>query len=113
MSLPSQASHCLYPPTRDAPHDEDRSMSAREPEVDVSVVLAVHNEQGHLAQEIRRIRDALEASSYSFEVIAVDDGSTDGSSEELAALDGIRLIRFSRNRGTGSARKAGTRAARG
>jgi len=88
-------------------------MSPAEPEVDISVVLAVHNERGHLTQEVRRIRDALEASSWSFEVIVVDDGSTDGSSEELGTLDGIRLIRFSRNRGTGSARKAGTRAARG
>ncbi|MGH2555960.1 MAG: glycosyltransferase family 2 protein [Actinomycetota bacterium] len=84
-----------------------------ESELDVSVVLAVYNERGHLAQEITRIREALEGSSYSFEIIAVDDGSTDGSSEELRQTEGIRLIQFGRNRGTGSARKAGTRAARG
>jgi polyisoprenyl-phosphate glycosyltransferase len=88
-------------------------MSATESELDVSVVLPVHNERGHLAQEVARIRDALDASSYSFEIIVVDDGSTDGSIEELGELDGIRVMRFARNRGTGSARKAGTRAARG
>jgi polyisoprenyl-phosphate glycosyltransferase len=88
-------------------------MSALESELDVSVVLPVHNERGHLAQEVTRIRDALDASSYSFEIIVVDDGSTDGSIEELGELDGIRVMRFTRNRGTGSARKAGTRAARG
>jgi polyisoprenyl-phosphate glycosyltransferase len=82
-------------------------------ELDVSVVLAVYNERGHISQEVRRISEALAASHYSFEIIAVDDGSTDGSSEELQRLDGIRLIRFSRNRGSGSARKAGTHAARG
>jgi glycosyltransferase involved in cell wall biosynthesis len=81
--------------------------------LDVSVVLPVHNERGHLVQEIDRLRSALEASAYSFEIIVVDDGSTDGSGEDLRQMDRIRLIQFSRNRGVGSARKAGTRAARG
>ena len=82
-------------------------------QLDVSVILPVYNEKGHLEQEITRIRAALDGSPYSYEVIVVDDGSTDGSGEALQALEGIRVIRFSRNRGTGSARKAGTRAARG
>ncbi len=81
--------------------------------LDVSVILPVHNERGHLRTEIDRIRSALEASPYSFEIIVVDDGSTDGSGEELRQIEGIRLIQFQRNRGVGSARKAGTRAARG
>jgi glycosyltransferase involved in cell wall biosynthesis len=80
---------------------------------DVSVVLPVYNEQGHLQAEIDRIRAALDASPYTYEIIVVDDGSTDGSSEKLASIEGIRLIRFGRNRGSGSARKAGTRAAVG
>ena len=83
---------------------------------DVSVVLPVFNEKGHLTQEVKRIRAALEASPYSFEIIVVDDGSTDGSGPALAELarsNDIRLISFARNRGSGSARKAGTRAARG
>ena len=80
---------------------------------DVSVVLPVYNEQGHLQAEIDRIRVALDASLYSYEIIVVDDGSTDGSAEKLASIEGIRLLRFGRNRGSGSARKAGTRAAVG
>lgn len=82
-------------------------------EPDISVVLPVFNERGHLTEEVTRIRAALEASSSSFEIIVVDDGSTDGSSDEARQVGGIRLIQFSRNRGTGAARKAGTRAARG
>jgi glycosyltransferase involved in cell wall biosynthesis len=90
------------------------SASRREPaELDVSVVLPVFNEQGHLAAEIDRIRAALTASPYSFEIIVVDDGSTDGSGAKLREMEGIRLLQFVQNRGTGSARKAGTRAARG
>jgi polyisoprenyl-phosphate glycosyltransferase len=82
-------------------------------EVDVSVVLPVFNEKGHLLDELDRIRKSLEASSLTYELIVVDDGSTDGSADRLADVPGIRLIRFTKNRGAGSARKAGTHAARG
>ena len=81
--------------------------------LDVSIVLPVYNEKGHLKQEIDRIRAAMDVSSYTYEIIVIDDGSTDGSGEALNSIEGIRLIRFTQNRGTGSARKAGTRAAYG
>src|SRR5262249_46767558 len=71
------------------------------------------NEKGHLREEIDRIRTALELSQYSFEIIVVDDGSNDGSGEQLREIPDIRLIQFMHNRGSGSARKAGTRAALG
>ncbi|HEV8419749.1 MAG TPA: glycosyltransferase family 2 protein [Actinomycetota bacterium] len=77
------------------------------------MVLPVHNERGHVRTEVDRIRSALEDSPYSFEIVVIDDASTDGSGEELRQTDGIRLIQFTRNRGVGSARKAGTLAARG
>jgi glycosyltransferase involved in cell wall biosynthesis len=86
---------------------------ATAPQLDVSVVLPVYNEKGHVRTEVDRIRVALDASPYSYEIVVVDDGSDDGSGEQLRAIDGIRLIQFSQNRGSGSARKAGTHAARG
>jgi glycosyltransferase involved in cell wall biosynthesis len=82
-------------------------------DVDVSVVLPVFNEKGHLRAEIDRIREALAASPYSFELIVVDDGSDDGSAAELATIEGIRLLRHTTNKGSGSARRTGTEAARG
>lgn len=82
-------------------------------ELDVSIVLPVYNERGHLRQEIDRIRAAMDASEFSYEIIVIDDGSNDGSGEDLREIDGIRLIQFLTNRGSGSARKYGTRAARG
>ena len=88
-------------------------VTGAEESLDVSVVLPVHNEQGHLRAEIDRIRAALEASHYTFEIIVVDDGSTDGSTEELRTFTDIRLLELARNRGTGYARRIGTRAARG
>ena len=81
--------------------------------IDVSVVLPVYNEAGHLADEVKRIRHALDHSEYSYEIIVVDDGSSDGSREVAEEIDGIRLLRFATNRGAGSARKYGTMAARG
>jgi glycosyltransferase involved in cell wall biosynthesis len=88
-------------------------MTPHQEKLDVSVVLPVYNESGHVLQEIERIRNALDASPYSYEIIVVDDGSTDGSCELVLANEDIRVIRFAQNRGTGAARKAGTLAASG
>jgi glycosyltransferase involved in cell wall biosynthesis len=81
--------------------------------VDVSIVLPVFNEAGHLDDEIERIRKTMDDSPYRFEIVVVDDGSTDGSGERLQRIEGIRLLRFGTNRGSGSARKYGTQAAAG
>ena len=78
----------------------------------VSVVLPVFNEVDHLEAEITRITKALEESEMGYEIIVVDDGSTDGSGELAERLE-VRLLRFANNRGAGSARKFGTMAARG
>ena len=80
---------------------------------DVSVVLPIYNEKGHLRTEIDRITESLAASKYSFEIIVVDDGSNDGSQTELATIPGITLITHRRNQGSGAARRTGTTAARG
>ena len=82
-------------------------------ECDVSVVLPVYNEKGHLRAEIDRIREALQASRHTFEIIVVDDGSNDGSEKELPGIDGITLITHRKNQGSGAARRTGTTAARG
>ena len=83
------------------------------PVLDVSVVLPVHNEAGHLAEEITRIRKGLDESRYSYEVIVIDDASTDGSTELLREMEGITLIEVGENQGSGHSRKIGTRKASG
>lgn len=76
-----------------------------------SVVLPLYNK----AQSIRLTADGvLKQSVKKFELIIVDDGSTDGSFEELADIrdDRLRIIRQS-NRGVGLARNTGILAASG
>ena len=82
-------------------------MSASPAELDVSIVLPVHNEAGHLQAEIDRIAEAMDASAHSWELIIVDDGSSDSSTEIAIADPRTRVIRAERNRGAGTARRIG------
>lgn len=82
-------------------------------DLDVSIVLPVHNEAGHLKEEITRIRKAMDESELRYEIIVVDDGSTDGSAELLSSMPDIHLMRFVDNHGSGHARKWGSLRARG
>jgi polyisoprenyl-phosphate glycosyltransferase len=79
----------------------------------VSVVLPCYNERDHVEQEIKRIRTALEEAGMTYELICVDDGSTDGTREVLKGIGGIRTILLPRNQGSGTARRIGTQQARG
>ncbi len=88
-------------------------MSSPSTPVDVTVVLPVYNEAGHLHEELDRIRASLQASEHSYELLVVDDGSTDGSTDGLQDSDDLRVIRLPVNRGSGTARRIGTREARG
>jgi glycosyltransferase involved in cell wall biosynthesis len=80
---------------------------------EVSVVLPCFNERDHVELEVKRIRAALEGAGLSYELVCVDDGSTDGTREVLAAMGGIRTILLPRNQGSGTARRIGTQQARG
>jgi polyisoprenyl-phosphate glycosyltransferase len=81
--------------------------------LDVSVVLPCYNERDHVELEVKRIRAALEDAGLRYELICVDDGSSDGTGEVLRQLPGIRTIVLPRNQGSGTARRIGTQAARG
>jgi polyisoprenyl-phosphate glycosyltransferase len=80
---------------------------------DISVVLPVHNEEACLEQEILRIKEGLDASKYSWEMILVDDASTDDSAKIADKFPWIRRITFPVNRGPGAARRVGSQAAKG
>lgn len=84
---------------------------------ELSIIIPVYNEEESLRELCQWINRALAQEHYSYEVIFVDDGSTDGSWErikELAAEDGrIKGIRFNRNYGKSAALQTGFRASAG
>ncbi len=84
-----------------------------QPMLDVTVVLPAYNEVRHVRSEVDRITAALKDSPYSFEILVVDDGSTDGTGDAVAGLPFVRLLRFPVNRGSGTARRIGTAQAHG
>ncbi|HSN68818.1 MAG TPA: glycosyltransferase family 2 protein [Thermoanaerobaculia bacterium] len=84
---------------------------------DLSVVLPVFNEAENLPILLGEIAAALDPERWSYEIVAVDDGSRD---ESLAVLLGLRdrhpslrIVRLDRNHGQTAALDAGWRAARG
>ena len=85
------------------------------PTPQLSLVVPVFNEAENLPELHREIVGALEGMEY--EILYVDDGSTDGSFEILAGLGDtcgrVRVIRFRRNFGQTAALSAGFKYARG
>ena len=83
----------------------------------VSVIVPVLNEEKTVDELYRRIVTTFEERAYSFEVIFVDDGSSDGTFARLerlhAADDRVRAVRFKRNFGQHPAMHAGMARARG
>jgi glycosyltransferase involved in cell wall biosynthesis len=77
----------------------------------VSVIVPAFNEAAHIAGQIRDLEATLSASGWQYEIVVVDDGSTDGTAE-AAASAGARVIRRPHNGGYGSALKVGINAAR-
>jgi glycosyltransferase involved in cell wall biosynthesis len=73
---------------------------------DVSVVIPAHNEEHAVGPTIERVRDVLRMLPLSFEIILVDDGSTDGT-RAMAERAGARVIGSTANRGYGWALKRG------
>lgn len=85
--------------------------------VEVSVVIPVYNEVENVEELHRRLTDELRALGRSYEVIFVDDGSTDGTFELLRKLaegdPNLKVIRFRRNFGQTPALSAGFDHAKG
>lgn len=79
----------------------------------ISVVVPVYNEEAALEDDLRVILATMEAYGQPFEVIVVDDGSTDGSAAVAGRFPRITLLRHPYNRGTGAALMTGISAAKG
>jgi glycosyltransferase involved in cell wall biosynthesis len=88
-----------------------------QPALDVTVVLPCYNEQDHVLAEVERISRAMAGSGYRWELLAVDDASTDQTRQVLQRAQlrfpQLRVLPLPRNGGSGTARRIGTQQARG
>ena len=77
--------------------------------VDLTMVVPFFNPGPGVAANITALADALDQSEVTYEIIAVSDGSTDDSAEQLEALQHqhVRVIRLERNAGKGQALRVG------
>src|ERR1700752_2009167 len=85
--------------------------------IDLSVVIPIRNEAPALVELHRELTEVLRRWGRSYEIIVIDDGSTDNSFDILAGLQALdpalRVIRFRRNFGQTAAFAAGFDHARG
>jgi len=86
-------------------------------DVELSLVVPAYNEQEVVPELLRRIEPALARCGKPFEVIIVDDGSTDATTrllqEAMSSRPWLRVLRMERNSGQSAAFDAGFKAARG
>jgi glycosyltransferase involved in cell wall biosynthesis len=82
----------------------------------ISVVMPAYNEETHVAQCIKRMKSHLQTLTERYELIVVDDGSTDATrreAEKMAENPHVRVVGYTRNQGKGFAVKYGTEYASG
>lgn len=80
----------------------------------LSVVIPSFNEAQRLPATLARVRAHLDARGEAYEVLVVDDGSTDGTADVARAARGpVTVLRHAQNRGKGHAVRAGMLAAAG
>lgn len=79
--------------------------------VELSVVIPAYNEEESVGPLYEELREVLSASGRSYEIIFVDDGSTDATFERLRALHEqdptVKIVKFRSNFGQSAAMKAG------
>ena len=83
----------------------------------ISIVIPLYNEVESLPELYSKIKEVVRANRYNYEIIFVDDGSTDGSLEILKQLrqndKNVKIISFRRNYGKSAARAVGFEHAKG
>ncbi len=84
---------------------------------DLTVIIPIHNEEDNIVILYQKLSAQLQESKQSYEIIIVDDGSTDSSFKKIAPLPledpNIRIIKFRRNFGKSTALNVAFRYAKG
>lgn len=75
--------------------------------VDCAIVVPAFNEGDAIGVTIERLEDVLINSPYTYEIVVVNDGSTDDTQARAEAHGAARVVNLPQNRGYGAALKAG------
>jgi polyisoprenyl-phosphate glycosyltransferase len=82
-----------------------------------TIVLPCYNEEAHVLLEIQRITKVMDDDGMPYELLAIDDCSTDDTLKVLRSVEDeyphLRVVGFRRNGGSGTVRRIGTQMARG
>jgi len=76
----------------------------------VSIVIPAYNEERGIGGTLIQLNSVMKQQDMEYEIIVVDDGSTDGTAE-VVRQQGVRLVQHYSNRGYGAAIKTGIRQA--
>ncbi len=77
----------------------------------ISVVIPAFDEAQAIGPILEQIQSVISEADLEAEIIVVDDGSTDGTADEVTRHQGVHLIKHTHNRGYGAALKTGIRQA--
>lgn len=80
---------------------------------DLTIIIPVYNEEKSIGGDIDTIIKTMDKTNYKYEIIVVDDGSTDKTSQIVKAKKRVELVQHSYNKGVGAARKTGILKAKG
>jgi hypothetical protein len=79
----------------------------------VSIIIPAYNEEGTILGVIEEVRACIAAhQDVDWEIIVIDDHSTDRTADVVGAISGVTLLRHPQNRGYGAALKSGIRVAK-
>ncbi len=90
-----------------------RPARKKEGQPDISVVIPIHNEAAALSLLDSELKNVLSGLLMTYEIIYVNDGSTDSSLQKLRALQNVTVINLRRNYGQATALDAGFKMAEG
>ncbi|MBI2048136.1 MAG: glycosyltransferase family 2 protein [Parcubacteria group bacterium] len=79
----------------------------------ISVIFPAYNEEKNVGTLHKKIYEVLKGIGNDFEIIAVDDGSTDDTLKELKKLSPLTIVSFAKNKGQSAALDAGIKKSKG
>ncbi len=83
----------------------------------ISIVIAAYNEERRIGESLLKIKDYLTGRNEDYEIIVVDDGSTDNTAQVVVdykpEITNLKMIRYPKNRGKGYALRKGVLASTG